>query len=225
MRGFLGLLAKAKLVDLSPDEQAAFDGESAPALQQEMPELVHEIVLQPPAEGESGIEEGKALDDIFSLASVPTAAYPAEKLLRLLDGLRAMDASTRKAAVLAMDAADDNWTIADPVNDARRKMATLEAYKQRLTQQVAVTEQATASQTEEIRSGLERISAEIRAQITELEQLLEREVAKSAQQTTSLEASMRSTREVAAREHRRMDIEIERLSEIPASFSQPTTEN
>jgi len=223
MKGFLGLLAKAKLVDLSPDEQAALEGEQAPAAQ--TPQPAPEVMLPPPAAGESRIEEGKALDEIFALANIPPAVFSAEKLLRLLDGLRAMDATTRRAAVLAMDAADDNWMIADPVTDAQRKTAALEAYKQRLTEQVAGAEQATAARIEEIRSGLERASAEIRAQITELERLLEREVAKSAQQTTSLEAGLRATREAAAREQRRMDKEIERLSEIPASFAQPATEH
>ncbi len=128
MKGFLGLLAKAKLVDLSPDEQAALEGEQAPAAQ--TPQPAPEVMLPPPAAGESRIEEGKALDEIFALANIPPAAFSAEKLLRLLDGLRAMDATTRRAAVLAMDAADDNWTIADPVTDAQRKTAALEAYKQ-----------------------------------------------------------------------------------------------
>jgi hypothetical protein len=78
--------------------------------------------------------EGIALADIFAAAGVPDSPYPAEKLLRLLDGLRAMDAGTRKAAVLAMDAADDNWQIGDCIADADRKISALDAYKQQLNQ-------------------------------------------------------------------------------------------
>lgn len=222
MKGILELLAKARLVDLSPEEQAAL--EPAQLAHSEPGPPAAEIVLPAPDPTESAIEEGKSLEDIFALANIPPTAFPAEKLLRLLDGLRAMDASTRKAAVLAMDAADDTWTIADPVTDAQRKMATLEAYKQRLSEQVAGTERSTAAQVGEIKTALERTSGEIRAQIAELERLLEREVAKAAQETTSLEASLRAAREAAAREQRRMDKEIERLSEIPAGFALPATE-
>jgi hypothetical protein len=223
MKGILGLLAKARLVDLTPEEQATL--ETAPQEQPEPSPPVADIVLPPPAPAESAIEEGKSLEDIFALAGIPPAAFPAEKLLRLLDGLRAMDASTRKAAVLAMDAADDTWTIADPVTDAQRKMAALEAYKQRLSEQVASAERGTAAEVGEIKSALERNSAEIRAQIAELERLLEREIAKAAQQTTGLEASLSAAKEAAAREQRRMDREIGRLSEIPASFALPATEH
>lgn len=222
MRGLLDLLARAKLIELSDSERAPRsppEKDSPPA-----EEPVAEASLPPPSAAQDQIEEGKPLEDIFALAAVAPSAFPAEKLLRLLDGLRAMDAATRKAAVLAMDAADDNWEIADPVMDAQRKMGALESYKQRLGELIQGAEQNVAAQMAEIKSGLERTTAEIRTQISELERLLEREVTKAAQQTTNLEAGLRATREAAARELRRMDKEIERLAEIPANFVKPNTE-
>jgi hypothetical protein len=222
MRGLLDLLARAKLIELSESERAPRsppEKDSPPA-----EEPVPEVSPPPSSAAQDQIEEGKPLEDIFALAAVAPSAFPAEKLLRLLDGLRAMDAATRKAAVLAMDAADDNWEIADPLMDAQRKMGALESYKQRLGELIQGAEQSAAAQMAEIKSGLERTTAEIRTQISELERLLEREVTKAAQQTTNLEAGLRATREAAARELRRMDKEIERLAEIPANFVKPNTE-
>jgi len=219
MKGLMRFLARAKLVELSVDEsavsaspdEATTDSPGVPAA---------EIPISPLPVPEGGIDEGVALDDIFALAGVSPSPFPAEKLLRLLDGLRAMDPTTRQTAVLAMDAADDTWQISDPVLDAQRKMAALEAYKQRLSAQVATVEQDVSARVVEGKAAVERATAEIRAQISELERLLEREVAKAAQETTGLEAELRATREAAAREVRRMNKEIERFAEIPASFSQ-----
>jgi hypothetical protein len=221
MRGLLDLLAKARLIELSDDERTHIDEPAATTEQTaEMPPPAAEISIPPPAPTETEIEEGKPLEDIFALAAIAPAAFPAERLLRLLDGLRAMDAGTRKTAVLAMDAADDSWRMDDPVTDAQRKMAALESYKQRLAAQIQGAEHNATGMIGDIRAGLETTTAEIRRQIAELEQLLEREVTKAAQQTTALEGGLRATREAAARELRRMDKEIERLREIPATFLQ-----
>jgi hypothetical protein len=221
MKGLLDLLAKARLVELSESERAqATPPEQVPPLPAEQPPEMELPQATLPAV-ECGIEEGRPLEDIFTLAGVAPAPFPAEKLLRLLDGLRAMDAATRKTAVLAMDAADDNWQIADPILDAQRKIAALDAYKQRVGEQVTGAEKHTGAQITEINSTLDRTTAEIRTQISELEALLEREVTKAAQQTTNLEAGLRAAREAAARELRRMDAEIARFAEIPVSFTQP----
>lgn len=217
MKGFMSLLARAKLVELSEDERLVAElNAEAPAVVDAAPPPPPEL---PPTDCE--IAADQSFEAIFSAAGVAPVPFPAEKLLRLLDGLRAMDAATRKTAVLAMDAADDNWHVADCVVDAQRKIAALEAYKRHLAAQVAGSEQQTEAQIADIKTALEGATASIRTQIAELEQLLEREVTKAAQATTSLEAGLRATREAAAREARRMDGEIERLREIQAQFATP----
>jgi SMC interacting uncharacterized protein involved in chromosome segregation len=165
--------------------------------------------------------DGATFSDLFASAGVPASPYPAEKLLRLLDGLRAMDAGTRKSAVLAMDAADDNWQIDDCVRDADLKIAALEEHKRRLAEQMQERERQSGELVSQIRVVLDEASAAIRKQIAELEQLLEREVTRAAQETTSVEAGLRAAREATAREARRMDAEIERLREIPNTFKAP----
>ena len=224
MKGFMGLMEKAGLVTLSEAEKETVATDAQP---EPLPELAPTADAAAMIEADAGkpIAEDRPLEDIFELASIPASPFAAEKLLRLLDGLRAMDLATRKAAVLAMDAADDNWSIADPIDDAQRKMAALETYKVALAKQVDKAEADTNANIERIKADLERSTSDIRAQIAQLEQLLQREIAKASEDTTRLEAALRATRETAAREARRMDKEIERLNEIPATFAQPATSN
>lgn len=218
MKGIMNLLARAKLVELSDDERLAAES---------IPEDVATPVAAPPQPppdlppDDCEIEQDRSFEAIFAAAGIAPASFPAEKLLRLLDGLRAMDAATRKAAVLAMDAADDNWQVADCVIDAQSKIAALEGHKRHLAAQVTGKEQQTETRIAEIKTALDNVTTSIRTQMAELEQLLQREITKAAQATTGLEADLRGAREAAAREARRMDGEIERLREIPAQFSTP----
>lgn len=217
MKGILDFLARAKLVELSAEEQqVAAQAQMEPAAEPPaMPEPAPPPQLAP---SELDVEEGRSFEAIFAAAGVAPSAFPAEKLLRLLDGLRAMDGTTRKAAVLAMDAADDNWKISDCVNDAQQKIAALGGFKNYLAAQLQGSEQQAAEKMSEIRAEQDSATAAIRKQIAELEQLLERKINQSAQETTAIEAKLRATREAAAREARRMDAEIERLREIPLQF-------
>jgi hypothetical protein len=232
MKGILNLLAKAKLVELSDDERPAVPAPpaaSAAAATEPVAQRPAEPVAAPlPAAGDlpslaeaCADVESESFADIFADAAIPPSPYPAEKLLRLLDGLRAMDAVTRKAAVLAMDAADDNWQIDDCLRDAELKIAALEEHKSRLAAQMESRERQSAGIVEQIRLTLDEATAAIRQQISELDQLREREVTRAAQETTSVEAGLRAARESVARETRRIDGEIERLREIPNSFRPP----
>ena len=226
MKGIMSFLARANLVELSEEEQQQTNASESVETLTNAPipaELFPDPPPQPPtlSADECEVAGDKPLDEIYSEAGVPQSAYPAEKMLRLLEGLRAMDAVTRKAAVLAMDAADDNWQINDCVSDAERNIAAIEGYQRYLTAQVTGSEQQVSVQLTEIKSALENTTAAIRQQISELEQLLQREIAKEAQQSTELEGALRATREAAARETRRMGSEIERLREITTQFAVP----
>ncbi len=216
------LLAAAKLVTLSEEERAQAQSEPVEIPTMTVDPVVNVAPVVPRLEG-NDVVEGRAFEEIFASANLPPSPFPAERLLRLLDGLRAMDEATRKAAVMAMDAADENWTIADPVIDAQRKSVVLESYREGLTAQVASTEQTTAAKIAELTGDQERAVAEIRKQILELEKLLEREVQKKTEQIAALDASLKATRDAVDREGRRITAEIDRLREIPAQFAQPTT--
>ncbi len=216
----MSFLVKAKLVEPTPDSEA----EMLPPMTA-VEDVATDAYVPPqtlPDIPESGeIPVDIPFDTLYEQAGMPPSPFPAEKLLRLLDGLRSMDATTRKAAVLAMDAADENWSIVDPVQDARRKIAALTAYRQGLSEQLASVAQQAGDQIANGKHALENSVAEIRAQIAQLEQLLEREIARSAQEITAIEGGQRAAREAVAREQRRLDQEIERLGEIPAGYGDP----
>lgn len=221
MKGLMDFLVKAKLVEPTTEtETPALTGAPAVEYAPAAPDAPVEAPLaEAPAETTGGdIQEALPLETIYQQAGMPPSPFPAEKLLRLLDGLRSMDNVTRKAAVLAMDAADDNWSIADPVQDAQRKIAALNAYRQGLGQQLEASARQAGDRIADSKHALETTVAEIRAQIAQLEQLLEREITRSAQEIAAIEGSQRAAREAVAREQRRLDQEIERLAEIPAGY-------
>jgi hypothetical protein len=224
MRGLMGFLVKAKLVEPDRDSASAPDVTSEPlAAKPTAADSPPGELAAPPLGSDmpshAEVQENVPFDEIYQQAGLPPSPFPAEKLLRLLDGLRSMDASTRKAAVLAMDAADDNWSIVDPVDDAQRKIAALMAFRQGLAEQLEASAQQAGDRIADGKHALENAVAEIRSQIAQLEQLLEREITRSAQEIATIEAGRRAAREAVAREQRRLDQEIERLGEIPASYS------
>jgi hypothetical protein len=233
MKGLMDLLARAKLVELSEDEKqsaaesaldrGAGDEVVAPPPVAPPPPVSAQAFASPQTAPATGVDptagEGKSFEAIYAAAGIPASPYPAEKLLRLLDGLRTMDSATRKTAVLAMDAADDTWQVADCVTDAQNKIAAITGYKQYLSVQLGEGEQLAATRVSEIGADLDAATAAIRSQIAELEQLLQRKITQSAQDTAGIEADLRSTREAVARESRRMDVESDRLREISAQFT------
>ncbi|MFZ6872012.1 hypothetical protein ACO0LF_08120 [Undibacterium sp. Di27W] len=242
MKGILKFLAAAKLVELSDEEKMKLHGvtpadeliatetasEAAPELSSlnppPLPGNTNFNASLPPSTSYAVADvtnaaAGKSFEEIFKSAQIPDSSFPAERLLRLLDGLRTMDETTRKAAVHAMDAADDNWTIDDSIIDAQRKIAALEDYQKALQSQLTANQQQVISEVADLKQAEERAVTEIRKQIAEMERLLAREIQKTAEQITNLEGGQKAAQENCEREVKRLQTEVERLREIPAQFS------
>lgn len=171
----------------------------------------------PPSTG-GGIVEGRPFEVLYGAAQVPASPYPAEKLLRLLDGLAAMDPATRKAAIIAMDAADDAWAIEDPVGDARRKIAVLHEQRQVISAAMLDAEATAKRELEAQDQYQSEATSKIRAQIAELEALLQEEVQKVASERASIQARAVSAREAGAREIGRLEGEVSRLQTVLTTF-------
>lgn len=168
--------------------------------------------------GGTGIAEGRPLDEYYALATVPASPYPAEKLLRVIDGLRALDAGTRKAAVLAMDAADDAWSIADVVLDAQRKIAVLTESQRRLQGELEAIGARTIEEQKKLDAYLTQATETIRTKILELEQKLQSETADVTAHKARLAAQVEAASASCAREVARLQIERDRLQEICSTF-------
>lgn len=226
-------LAKAGLLELDADEIEATPDADAPAdaddidrILAETKALVGDADAAPPAEPEPepevtplvAVVENVDLESLYAQSGVPESPFTAEKLLKILDGLRALDPATRKAAVLAMDAADEEWTIQDPLLDANRKIKALATAQKRLA---ATADQAGAKAETDLAEQeryKEQASTEIRSQIAELEKLLENELTKVAEEKATIHARLQETRAACTRESARYEAESDRLETLTLTF-------
>ena len=160
----------------------------------------------------------RELETIFATANIPPSPYPAEKMLRLLDGLKAMDKSSRTVAVQAMDAADDAWTIDDALLDAQRKIAALNAEKQQTiaqAQQIIADNQQLAQARDELQCT--RVEA-LRTQIAELERSMAAEIEQAGADKAACQAAGEGAKLAAQREQARLDVEIQRFASLLDMF-------
>lgn len=164
------------------------------------------------------VVEGRPLSEIYAEAEVRDCPFPAEKLLRLLDGLMVMDAASRKTAVQAMDAADDSWTIEDPILDARRKIAALEGARKGLHGVADGAARQAEADLAAHHEYQEKATAEIRGQIAELEKMLQSELERVAADRQNVKAKLEATRQAVQREAARLETEVARLRHIEELF-------
>ncbi len=216
MKGMLNFLEKAGLV--KRDEP----------LDQPIPEI--DITLVEPTTPSSvptapitRIGPALNLEEIYAAQGVSPALYPAERLLRLLDGLSAMDEATRQMAIKAMDAADESWTINDPLADAAAKVQALAAHSQTITANLQQLEQETQARLHAMTQHQEKVVGDIRQQIAELEGLVARELSRSAQETATQEARLKAARDQIARDLAEVAQVSQRLQGLSSQFGSVTT--
>jgi BMFP domain-containing protein YqiC len=231
----LKTLASIGLVELDEadrmrPEGASEDGGAAPGSPSETETARAETGVRPyepaPVDAEAAADpdalEGRPLADIYTKAQVPPSPYSAEKLLKLLEGLRTLDPGTRKAAVLAMDAADEDWAVDDAVRDAEHKIRALEQSGAALIDVVKRAEAQAKADIEAQDRYQHEATSSIRKQIADLEALLAREIEKVAEERAAIQARLQRTKEACGRETKRFREEMARLQEIPGSFGAPT---
>ena len=160
-------------------------------------------------------------EDIYTSAGVPKVAFSAEKALKVLDGLQALEPSARKAAVLALDAADDAWAMEDVLKDVARKVTVLGDAKLEVEGTVREILDITRQQVAEQEQKLEATTASIKQQIADLESLLHREITRAAEHKATLEADAQMAKEDCQRETARYQTEIERLRSLNTIFAAP----
>ncbi|MBH2009264.1 MAG: hypothetical protein I8H71_06155 [Xanthomonadaceae bacterium] len=221
MKGILSFLEKAGLV--KTDAPAA---QPVPPVDESTPDAGPEPQSPGPAPAPATpLAQGDGtplrLDDIYASEGVAASAYPAERLLRLLDGLSAMDEATRQMAIRAMDAADESWTIDDPLADAAAKVKALAAHAGRLQANLAQLERETQAQLNAVNLRQEQAVGNIRKQITELEALASRELARAAQETATHEASLKAASEQTAQELGQVMQASQRLQSLALQFGTP----
>jgi hypothetical protein len=188
MRGMMGFLEKAGLVSRveGGEPLPQFDGLTA--------DVGASDLGGAPGEAPVAVDAGLSLEQVYQNAGVPPSPYPAERLLRLLDGLKAMDDILRRQTIQAIDAADDSWTIQDPINDAGHKVRAIGEHVTALRAGVAASQSETEAQLATIRARQDETLNTIKQQISDLEALMAREVARAAQECAALEADLQNRR-------------------------------
>ncbi len=183
------------------------------------PEPVAPAAAIDPSAPAMGVQEQRAFESIYAELGVPASPFSAEKLLKILDGLGALEPVARKAAVLALDAADDAWTIDDALLDAQRKTKALGAAKTQLEDQARAALAHAKAQVEEREQRQQDAVTRIRQQIGELEALLQREVARATEEKAALTEAARAAKDACLRETARLDAEAARLNRIADIFA------
>jgi hypothetical protein len=228
--GFLKVLQKAGLVELDAEERTAagaatrdFEPGADPraAAPADLPPPPPPVVEVLPAAA-CAVEEQRSFEALYHEQAVPPSPFPAEKLLKLLDGLRAMEPAVRKAAIQAMDAADDAWTVDDAVLDAQRKIGALQQAQTYLAQQTASAQAHAQEQLQQRDQQHEAAVEAVKRQIAELEALRQREVEKAAADRAAIQSAAKAVEEAALRETARLEGELTRLRQIIEIFAAPT---
>lgn len=194
MKGMMSLLERAGLIR---QESTDSSGSENPGIehQQDVAGPSSEVAIEVRAGGSQ-----LNLGDIYANEGVSPSVYPAERLLRLLDGLSAMDEAIRRTAINAMDAADESWTIADPVDDANAKVKALAIHSQRLESSLQQLEKETQARVDEVRSKTEQTVVGIRKQVADLEALAARELDRAAKEMAEYEGALNTAKAQTSRE-------------------------
>jgi small-conductance mechanosensitive channel len=226
MKGMMSLLERAGLVRQEEEggaELSAAEGGGG----EPMTDAAYEPAPATPASpGEPPAEPtaaGLTLEQIYATAQVPACSYPAERLLRLVAGLNAMDPAMRRQTIQAIDAADESWTIDDPLRDAAAKVAAIEGHASSLRAGLGQAEQQTQAHLAELRQKLDASVAEIRRQITDLEGLLAREITRGAQEAAALEGALQSRKDSTSRELDGLQRAAGELQGLVAQFRSPAS--
>ncbi len=217
MKGMMGFLERAGLVTRDTPLQP-----TAPVAVAAAPAAPRSAAGTPPADMAASLVP-QELTDIYANAGVPASGFPAERLLRLVDGLSAMDDTTRLMAIRAMDAADDAWSIDDPLADAAAKVQALAQHVQQLQTNLGALEQDTATRLQGVAARHDQVVGDIRKQITELEALAARESARAAQETATHEAQLQAAREQTARTIAGIQQTSQRLQSLGTQFANPSS--
>lgn len=214
MKGVMGFLEKAGLVRMDvPNEEAA----PVP------PPATETTPAQLPAAAPVAAGAPLKLEEIYAQAGVSASLYPAERLLRLIEGLSAMDEATRRMAIQAMDAADESWTIDDPLADARNKAQALALHAELLQLNLQALERDTLARIETLSARRDKVVEDIRRQMSELDALMTREVSRAAQDIASQEAQLQAAREHTTAQLASLSQLGQQLQNLSAQFAAPAT--
>ena len=168
-----------------------------------------------------GVEEGLDFAEIFARQGVVDAGFPVERLIKLVDGLKALDPTTRRAAITAMDIADETWSMDQVLADADAKIAALRGHQRHLQGNADALVRANQARIAELESSRNARLADLRQQIAVLEAQIQDAVGATAADIARLQSESESNKAALARESQRLDAQVLSLEELAAQFRAP----
>lgn len=154
------------------------------------------------------LPEGVDLATIYAEASVPAAAFPIEKLAKLVEGLNQLDAATKRTAVSAMDAADDSWNIDDVLSDGRKKIGALQNYLSEINACEQAINDEVNKRINDNQASKAKSLEDIDAKIAALQAEREKAISDAASESSNLRAQGAAAAEAAERERTRINTAI-----------------
>lgn len=206
------LIRRAAAADAAPSSSRATVSNRAGA------DRTEAAAAPPPPETTISIEEGLDLGEIYARQGVAVAAFPVERLMKLVEGLRTLDPTTRRAAITAMDVADETWSMDHVLADADAKVLALRGHQQALK---AIAENIGQSNRERIaalETDRDGAVAALREQIAALEAQIQDAVGSVAAEVAKLQSQSESAKAALQRETLRIDATILNLEELVAQF-------
>lgn len=174
----------------------------------------------PPVGDGSGAITPVPFADLYTGARVPAVHNTAEQMLAILDGLAAMPPEACRMAVTAMDAADDRWTVADVLFDARLKVEALAGYTAQVSERANAAVAKADADRAAIDKGLAEAESAIQQQIAQLQAELASFQADASQERARIDAELQAVKEGVASEAARVQAEIARLGRV-RTFLEP----
>ncbi len=164
------------------------------------------------------IEEGLEFADIYARQGVAVAQFPVERLLKLVEGLRALDPTTRRAAITAMDVADETWSMEQVLGDADAKVLALRGHQQALKAIAENLGNVNRERIASLESDRDGAVAALREQIAALEAQIHDAVGSTAAEVAKLQSQSESAKAALQRETQRIDAHIINVEELVAQF-------
>ncbi len=165
-----------------------------------------------------GVEEGLDFARIYARQGLVDAAFPVERLIKLVDGLKSLDPTTRRAAITAMDVADETWSMEQVLADADAKIAALRGHQRHLQGNADALVQANQARIAELEGSRDTRLADLRQQIASLEAQIQEAVGATAADIARLQSESESNKAALARETQRLDAQVLSLEELAAQF-------
>jgi hypothetical protein len=164
------------------------------------------------------IDEGLDFAEIYTRQGVAVAQFPVERLLKLIEGLRALDPTTRRAAITAMDVADETWSMDQVLADADAKVLALRGHQHALKAIAENTANANRERIATLESSRDGAVAALREQIAMLEAQIQEAVGSTAAEVAKLQSQSESAKAALQRETLRIDAQILNVEELVAQF-------